>query len=42
MWLAGLILGLYLVARAIIELFVIDLSDPTTYREGVTGFVELR
>lgn len=33
----GLIVGLYLVARAIIEPFVIDMSDPATYREDWGG-----
>ena len=28
----GLVFGLYLIARAIAEPFVIDLSDPATYR----------
>lgn len=37
LWLAGLILGVYLVARAIAELFVIDVGDPATYRSDWGG-----
>jgi hypothetical protein len=29
----GLVLGLYLIVRAIAEPFVIDMSDPATYRK---------
>ena len=29
----GFMLGLYLVARAIAEPFVIDVTDPATYRD---------
>jgi hypothetical protein len=36
-WLAGLILGLYLVGRAVAEIFVIDASDPATYRNDWGG-----
>jgi hypothetical protein len=31
------VLGLYLVARAISEPFVIDMSDPATYRDDWGG-----
>jgi hypothetical protein len=31
------VLGLYLVARAISEPFVIDMSDPATYRDDWAG-----
>jgi hypothetical protein len=31
------VLGLYLVARAITEPFVIDMSDPATYRDDWGG-----
>jgi hypothetical protein len=33
----GLVLGLYLIVRAIAEPFVIDLSDPATYRNDWGG-----
>jgi hypothetical protein len=33
----GWLLGAYLVVRAIAELFVIDLSDPATYRSDWGG-----
>lgn len=33
----GLIVGLYLVARAVAEPFVVDMADPTTYREDWGG-----
>jgi len=33
----GLALGLYLVVRAIAEPFVIDMSDPATYRNDWGG-----
>jgi hypothetical protein len=36
-WLAGLILGLYLVSRAVAEVLVIDASDPATYRNDWGG-----
>jgi hypothetical protein len=33
----GLALGLYLVVRAVAEPFVIDMSDPATYRNDWGG-----
>ncbi len=33
----GLVLGLYLVVRAIVEPFVIDMSNPATYRHDWGG-----
>ena len=33
----GFMLGLYLVARAIVEPFVIDVTDPATYRDDWGG-----
>lgn len=33
----GLALGLYLIVRAMAEPFVIDLSDPATYRDDWGG-----
>lgn len=33
----GLIIGLYLVVRAVAEPFVIDSSDPATYRDDWGG-----
>lgn len=36
-WLVGLVLGLYLVVRAIAEPFVIDFGDPATYRNDWGG-----
>jgi hypothetical protein len=33
----GLVLGLYLVVRAVAEPFVIDMSDPATYRNDWGG-----
>jgi len=33
----GLIIGLYLIGRAIVELFVIDMSDPASYRDDWGG-----
>jgi hypothetical protein len=33
----GLAVGLYLIVRAVAELFVIDLSDPATYRDNWGG-----
>lgn len=33
----GLIVGLYLIARAMVEPFVIDMSDPATYRNDWGG-----
>lgn len=33
----GLIFGLYLIVRAVVEPFVIDMSDPSTYRNDWGG-----
>ncbi|MEU4421864.1 hypothetical protein AB0F81_14660 [Actinoplanes sp. NPDC024001] len=33
----GVILGLYLIARAVAEPFVIDVTDPATYRDDWGG-----
>lgn len=33
----GLIIGLYFVVRAVVEPFVIDMSDPATYRNDWGG-----
>jgi len=33
----GLVLGLYLIVRAVAEPFVIDMSDPATYRNDWGG-----
>lgn len=33
----GLAVGLYLIVRAVAELFVIDLSDPATYQNDWGG-----
>ncbi len=33
----GLVAGLYLVVRAIVEFFAIDLSDPASYRDDWGG-----
>lgn len=33
----GMVVGLYLVGRAIAEPFVIDVTDPATYREDWGG-----
>ena len=33
----GLVLGLYLVARAIAEPFTVDMTDPATYRDDWGG-----
>ncbi|RKR86018.1 putative secreted protein with CGP-CTERM motif [Micromonospora pisi] len=33
----GLIIGLYLIVRAALEPFVIDMSDPATYRDDWGG-----
>ena len=33
----GTVLGLYLIARALVEPFVIDFSDPATYRNDWGG-----
>ncbi len=37
LWLVGMMLGLYLVARAIVEPFVIDVGDPAAYRDDWCG-----
>jgi hypothetical protein len=34
---AGLALGVYLIARAVAEPFVIDMTDPATYRDDWGG-----
>lgn len=34
---AGYVIGLYLVGRAIAEPFVIDMTDPATYRDDWGG-----
>ncbi|HEV8164250.1 MAG TPA: hypothetical protein VGR74_07360 [Actinomycetota bacterium] len=34
---AGLVLGLYLIVRAVAEPFVIDMSNPATYRNDWGG-----
>ncbi len=37
-WVAlGLVLGAFLIVRAIVEPFVIDMSDPSTYRHDWGG-----
>jgi hypothetical protein len=36
-WIVGGIVGLYLIGRAIAELFLIDMSDPATYRDDWGG-----
>jgi hypothetical protein len=36
-WVAVTVVGLYLVARAIMAQFVIDVSDPATYRQDWGG-----
>jgi hypothetical protein len=33
----AILFGLYLVVRAVVELFVIDLSDPATYHDDWGG-----
>jgi hypothetical protein len=33
----GLVVGLYLIVRAVAEPFVIDMSDPATYRNDWGG-----
>jgi len=33
----GLVFGLYLIVRAVAELFVIDMNDPATYRSDWGG-----
>jgi hypothetical protein len=33
----GLVIGLYLIVRAVAEPFVIDMSDPATYRNDWGG-----
>ncbi|MBM0224249.1 MULTISPECIES: hypothetical protein [Micromonospora] len=34
---AGFVLGFYLVGRALVEPFVIDMTDPSTYRHDWGG-----
>lgn len=36
-WVVGLLFGLFLVVRAIVELFVIDWSNPASYRDDWGG-----
>ena len=36
-WIAGIILGLYLIARAVAELFVVDMTNPAAYRNDWGG-----
>jgi hypothetical protein len=36
-WIGGLIVGLYLIIRAVVEPFVIDMGDPATYRDDWGG-----
>jgi hypothetical protein len=33
----AVVLGVYLIARAVAELFLVDLADPATYREDWGG-----
>ncbi|MEQ4302668.1 hypothetical protein ABNF97_14915 [Plantactinospora sp. B6F1] len=33
----GILFGLYLIVRAVAELFVIDMTDPASYREDWGG-----
>jgi hypothetical protein len=33
----GVVLGLYLIGRAVVEPFAIDMSDPATYRDDWGG-----
>ena len=33
----GVVIGLYLVGRAIVEPFLLDMSDPATYRDDWGG-----
>jgi hypothetical protein len=37
LWTVGLVLGAYLIARAVVELFVIDYGDPASYRNDWGG-----
>jgi hypothetical protein len=37
LWVLGLVLGGYLIVRAIVEIFVIDYGDPTSYRDDWGG-----
>lgn len=37
MWVIGGLVGFYLIARAIAEPFLIDMSDPATYRDDWGG-----
>jgi len=34
---AGVVLGVYLILRAVVELFVIDYGDPASYRDDWGG-----
>jgi hypothetical protein len=36
-WILGFVVGVYLIVRAIAEPFVIDMSDPATYRKDWGG-----
>jgi hypothetical protein len=36
-WFLGLLLGLYLIVRAVAEPFVINVADPATYRDDWGG-----
>jgi hypothetical protein len=37
LWLLGLVLGLFLIVRAVVEPFAIDFGDPATYRNDWGG-----
>lgn len=37
LWVLGLVVGAYLIVRAIAELFVIDYSDPASYQNDWGG-----
>jgi len=37
LWVLGLVLGGYLIVRAVVEIFVIDYGDPTSYRDDWGG-----
>jgi hypothetical protein len=37
LWFLVIALGLFLIARAVAELFTIDISDPSTYRNDWGG-----
>ena len=36
-WAFGLVVGVYFIGRAVLEPFVIDMSDPTTYQDDWGG-----